>query len=98
MAVGDATATQSNGQIAANTGVIAWFQYSGNTYVIEAINTTSGAAAHTTLTATDEVVKIVGLVKSERRKPIGTYADALAMVRTPRLQKHHGFEMQARSA
>ena len=62
MAVGDATATQSNGQIAANTGVIAWFQYSGNTYVIEAINTTSGAAAHTTLTATDEVVKIVGLV------------------------------------
>ena len=42
MAVGDATATQSNGQIAANTGVIAWFQYSGNTYVIEAINTTIG--------------------------------------------------------
>jgi hypothetical protein len=62
MAVGDATATQSNSQIAANTGVIAWFQYGGNTYVIEAINTTSSAAAHTTLTATDEVVKIVGLV------------------------------------
>jgi hypothetical protein len=45
-----------------NTGVIDWFQYQGNTYVLEAINSTAGTAAHSALTATDEMIKIVGLV------------------------------------
>jgi hypothetical protein len=48
--------------IAANTGVIAWFQYAGSTYVVEAINATAAAATHSALSAADEVMKIVGLV------------------------------------
>jgi hypothetical protein len=50
------------GNIAANTGVLDWFQFGGNTYVVEAINSTSAAAGHTALGTGDEVVKIVGLV------------------------------------
>ena len=42
--------------------MIDWFQYGGNTYVVEAINTTGSAAIHAALAATDEVIKIVGLV------------------------------------
>ena len=45
MAAADAAASQSGGKIAANTGVIDWFQYGGNTYVLEAINSTASAAA-----------------------------------------------------
>jgi hypothetical protein len=62
MAAADAAASQAGGKIAANTGVIDWFQYGGNTYVLEAINATGTAATHTALTATDEVIKIVGSV------------------------------------
>jgi hypothetical protein len=62
MAAADAAASQSGGEIAANTGVIAWFQFNGNTYLVEAINSTGAAATHTALAATDEIIKIVGLV------------------------------------
>jgi hypothetical protein len=57
-----AAATQANQQIAADTGVTAWFQLCGNTYIVEAINNTNSAATHPALSATDEIVKIVGLV------------------------------------
>jgi T5SS/PEP-CTERM-associated repeat protein len=62
LAAADAATSQAGGKIAANTGVIDWFQYGGNTYVLEAINDTAGAAAHPALAATDELIKIVGLV------------------------------------
>jgi hypothetical protein len=62
MAAADAAASQSGGNIAAHTGVVDWFQYGGNTYVVEAINSSGVAATHTALTATDQVVEIVGLV------------------------------------
>jgi ELWxxDGT repeat protein len=62
IAAADAAVSQAGGQIAAHTGVITWFQLGGNTYIVEAINATASAAAHPSLTATDEVIKIVGLV------------------------------------
>jgi hypothetical protein len=46
----------------ANTGLISWFQFSGNTYVVEAANTTATATAHVGLQANDTVVKLTGLV------------------------------------
>jgi hypothetical protein len=61
MAAADAAASQG-GSIAAHTGVIDWFEYQGDTYVLEAINPTSSAAGHSALAATDEVIKILGLV------------------------------------
>jgi polysaccharide biosynthesis protein PslG len=62
MAAAAAAASQSGGTIGAHTGVIDWFQYGGNTYMVEAINTTASAVAHAALAATDEIIKIVGLV------------------------------------
>jgi hypothetical protein len=62
LAAADAAASQSGGTIGADTGVIDWFQLSGNTYIVEAINNTASAASHSALAATDEVVKITGLV------------------------------------
>ena len=55
-------ASFQGGTIAAHSGVIDWFQYGGNTYVVEAINDGATAATHNALAATDEVLKIVGLV------------------------------------
>ncbi|NEX60897.1 beta strand repeat-containing protein [Noviherbaspirillum galbum] len=49
-------------KIAANTGVINWFQFQGNTYVVEAVNATGAAAANPALDANDMIVKITGLV------------------------------------
>jgi hypothetical protein len=57
-----AAASQSGGQIAANTGVIDWFQFGGNTYLAEAINATASAAPHSAFAATDELIKIVSFV------------------------------------
>jgi hypothetical protein len=57
-----AAATSQGGTIAANTGVIDWFHYNTNTYVVEAINATDTSAAHTALAAGDAVVMIVGTV------------------------------------
>jgi hypothetical protein len=62
MAASAAGNSQSGGMIPAHTGVIDWFQYGGNTYVAEAINTTGTPQTHSALAATDEVIKIVGLV------------------------------------
>ena len=56
-----AAATSQGGTIMADTGVIDWCQYGGNTYLVEAINAAGMAAAHSALAATDEVVKIIGL-------------------------------------
>jgi hypothetical protein len=55
-------ATSQGGNIGANTGVIDWFQYNNNTYVVEAINNTASSANHPALAATDEVIMIVGQV------------------------------------
>jgi hypothetical protein len=50
------------GVMAASTGLIDWFQFGGNTYIVEAINGLNTTATHTGLAAGDEVIKIVGLV------------------------------------
>jgi len=50
------------GYIGPNTGVIDWFQYGGDTYIVEAVNNTSAAATNAALDANDMVVKIAGLV------------------------------------
>ena len=63
-----------------NTGVIDWFQYGGNTYLVEAVNFAASAAAHAALAATDEIIKIVGLVSLEGAKPPRTYANAVGWV------------------
>jgi hypothetical protein len=56
-------ASQGNlNKIAAGAGLIDWFQYNGDTYIVEAINPGSAAATHTALAATDVVVKLTGLV------------------------------------
>lgn len=44
-----------------HTGVIDWFQYNGNTYILEAINWNS-TAAHAALAATEEITQILGPV------------------------------------
>ncbi|MGH7227430.1 MAG: penicillin-binding transpeptidase domain-containing protein, partial [Gemmataceae bacterium] len=62
LAASDAALSQSGDKIAAHTGVVDWFQYSGDTYVVEAINSTGASASHTALAATDAVVQIVGVV------------------------------------
>jgi hypothetical protein len=62
LAAAAAAASQSGGTIGSHTGVIDWFQYGGNTYVVEAINIGATSAIHNALAATDEVIKIVGLV------------------------------------
>jgi hypothetical protein len=57
-----AAATSQGGTIAANTGVVDWCHFNGNTYVLEAINNAGSAAVHSALAATDEVIKVVGTV------------------------------------
>jgi hypothetical protein len=39
-----------------------WFQYGGDTYLVEAVNSGSSNAAHGGLAANDIVVKLTGLV------------------------------------
>jgi hypothetical protein len=55
-------ANTAAGVMAASTGLIDWFQFGGNTYIVEAINGLNTTATHTGLAAGDEVIKIVGLV------------------------------------
>jgi hypothetical protein len=62
MAVASAVASQSGDVIPANTGVIDWFQYDGNTYVVETTNPTSSPETQTTLTDADTYVAITGSV------------------------------------
>ena len=66
-----AAAAQSGGHISASTGVIEWFQYSGNTYAVEAVNAGTSAASHPALASTDEVIKIVGLVDLSTAAHVG---------------------------
>jgi DNA-binding helix-hairpin-helix protein with protein kinase domain len=54
-------ASVGKGQIDTNTGVIDWFQFNGNTYIVEANNNSNVAATHTALGAHDIVIEIVGL-------------------------------------
>ena len=62
LAVASASASQSGGAIPAHTGVIDWFEYGGNTYVVEATNPTASPQAQTTLTTSDTYVEIMGSV------------------------------------
>lgn len=48
-------------ELAAKTGLVDWFEYGGNTYVVEAINSGTTAATHTALGTGDVVVELVGL-------------------------------------
>ena len=49
-------------ELNAKTGLADWFQYGGNTYIVEAVNTGSTSAAHAALGVHDEVIKLTGLV------------------------------------
>ena len=60
IAAAHASASQSNGAIPSDTGVIDWFQYGGSTYLVEDINSTSAPAEQTALTTTDAVAWVVG--------------------------------------
>jgi len=54
-------AAAAAGTMAAGTAKLEWFQFGGNTYMLEVTN--SGAAStHTALAATDYIVKLTGLV------------------------------------
>jgi hypothetical protein len=66
-----AATSQSGAMIGAHTGVIDWFQYGGNTYLVEAINNTGAAASHTALATTDEVIKIIGLLNLADESLVG---------------------------
>jgi hypothetical protein len=61
---GEGNTTISHGVLEINggTGLADWFQYGGNTYIVEAMNTGSTAAAHSALGVHDEVIKLTGLV------------------------------------
>jgi hypothetical protein len=45
-----------------HTGILDWFQWNGNTYIVESVNNTAGLAAHAGLAAGDMVVELTGLV------------------------------------
>ena len=51
-----------NGILGATSAVIDWFQYAGDTYIVEAVNTTATVAQQTALDSNDVVIKISGLV------------------------------------
>jgi len=55
-------ASAHGGTLLAHTSVLDWFQFGGNTYIVEANNITAVDAAHTGLGANDVVIKITGLV------------------------------------
>jgi hypothetical protein len=60
LAVANASASQSGDLIPANTGVIDWFDFGGNTYIVEATDPLSSPVTQTTLSSSDTVVEIVG--------------------------------------
>jgi hypothetical protein len=64
LAAGHNTTAPINGQLElnANTGLVDWFQYGGNTFIVEANNNTAAAAAHTALGTHDAVIELIGLV------------------------------------
>jgi hypothetical protein len=56
--------TVSHGVVQENatTALADWFQFGGNTYIVEAITSTAAAAAHAALGTGDVVVELTGLV------------------------------------
>jgi hypothetical protein len=62
LAIASASASQTSASLAAHTGVIDWMQYGGNTYVVEATNSTGVPEHQTTLSSTDTVVELMGVV------------------------------------
>ena len=46
----------------AHTGLLDWFQFGGNTYLVEAVNSGAANATHTALGTNDIVVELTGLV------------------------------------
>jgi len=54
-------AAAATGSLAAGSAKLEWFQYGGNTYLVEVTNA-GAASTHTALAATDYVVKLAGLV------------------------------------
>jgi hypothetical protein len=56
------TVTHGVTQLNATTALADWFQFGGNTYIVEAINSTSAAAAHAALGTGDVVVELTGLI------------------------------------
>ena len=56
------SAAMAGGTLAPDTGVYDWFQFGGNTYVVEAINNGTVAAPHAALGSGDAIVELVGLI------------------------------------
>lgn len=56
------TTVDANGTVAGNTGLISWFHFNGDTYVVEVVNSTGVAATQTGIDSNDVVVKFSGLV------------------------------------
>jgi hypothetical protein len=46
----------------AHTSLLDWFQYNGDTYILEVQNSTSNAQAHNAMASNDVLVKLQGLV------------------------------------
>jgi hypothetical protein len=49
-------------QLNAHTGLVDWLQFGGNTFVVEAVNSTATTATHAALGANDIVVELTGIV------------------------------------
>ena len=49
-------------QLNAHTGLVDWFQFGGNTFVVEAVNSTATTAPHAALGTNDIVVELTGIV------------------------------------
>jgi hypothetical protein len=62
LATADATASGSGFWLPAQSGLIDWFQFGGDTYIVEAINPTASPEEQTALSSTDAVIKLAGLV------------------------------------
>jgi hypothetical protein len=55
-------AANAAGTIAAGSSVLTWFQYGGNTYLVENVNASATAEAHSDIQSTDAIVQLTGLV------------------------------------
>ena len=49
-------------QLNAHTGLVDWFQFGGNTFVVEAVNSTATTTTHAALGENDIVVELTGIV------------------------------------
>jgi hypothetical protein len=61
----DTTVSGNSLQSDSKNGLLDWFQFGGNTYLVEAVNSTTAAAAHAALGTNDIVVKITGIVDAK---------------------------------